>query len=343
MKTYAVGIIGVGKIAAMYGKPDEAAPYCHVGGIRQSSRVRLAAVADMSEAARQAFRERWGAAFPDVRYHDSADAMLRAEPLDIVAICVRGPHHFATVLDVLKSGVRSIFLEKPPSCSLEEMDAMRAAAAARGVPVTVSYSRHWAPHVLRMQALIREGLVGEVRSVTSYAGNAFLSFASHATDAICQLAGYQAKAVYARGHVPAGAQAPEGFEAEPYLDAMVVEFANGVTGLQVGAEGAHGGLYAEVAGTAGYARIGMYIPPYARNKDGDIDLDRHGMPPPASVFKAAYEQIAAHLDGGPLPDCTDDTFAAVNEIGFAGIESALTGRRIELPNAHRSRRVFANG
>jgi len=33
----------------------------------------------------------------------------------------------------------------------------------------------------------------------------------------------------------------------------------------------------------------------------------------------------------------------VNELGFAGIESVLTGRRIELPSANRSRMIYANG
>ena len=88
---------------------------------------------------------------------------------------------------------------------------------------------------------------------------------------------------------------------------------------------------------------GIYTPPLARTKDGAVDLSQHAMPPNASVFKVAYDQIANHLDGGPLPHCTDDDWHVVNELGFAGIESALTGQRVTIPNQNRSRMVYANG
>jgi len=57
----------------------------------------------------------------------------------------------------------------------------------------------------------------------------------------------------------------------------------------------------------------------------------------------AYEQIAAYLDGGPLPHCTNDHAVAVNELGFGGIESFHAAQRIELPNRDRARKIFANG
>ena len=75
-----------------------------------------------------------------------------------------------------------------------------------------------------------------------------------------------------------------------------------------------------------------------------MDLGRHDIPEAScSPFKVAYEQIAAHLDGGPQPDCTGTDFVAVHEIGFGGIESLLTGRRVEIPNQNRTRKIFADG
>ena len=337
-----VGVVGLGHIAAMYSKPEEKAPYSHVGGIRHSRKVGLAAVADVSEAARGAFRERWGPCFPDLKYYGSFAAMWEAAPLDVVAVCVRGPHHFAVTMEVVQAGPRAIFLEKPPSCSLEEMDAMVAAAKARKIPITVSYSRHWCPHVLRLQELVqKKGLIGEVRQVVAYTGGAFLSFASHVTDLICQFAGYGPKAIFARGRVDG--QAPKGYEPEPGLDGAIIEFRSGVTGIHVGQSGEHGGFYADVLGSEGLVRAGIYTPPFARTKSGPVDLSQHAMPEDASVFTVAYDQIADHLDGGPLPHCTDGDWAAVNELGFAGIESVVTGRRVELPNRNRSRRIYANG
>jgi len=338
---YTVGVIGLGNIAAMYGKPGERTPYCHVGGIRKSEKVQLVAVADRLELAREVFRERWGEAFPEAAYYDGSASLLAAGAPDIVAVCVRGPEHYQTMMEVIAAGPKAVFLEKPPSCSLAEMDEMVAAAKAKGIPITVSYSRHWAPHVLRMQQLVREGLIGQVRTVIGYTGYAFLSFASHVTDLICQFAGYCPASVYARGHTMGVDELPEGYELEPYLDNMLIEFANGVHGTQVGTNGEHGGFYCDVLGSEGMVRAGMYIPPVALDKDRNpIPLE---MPPAASVFTVAYDQIADYLDGGPLPHCTDHDFVVVNEIGFAGIESVLTGRPVRVPNGNRGRRVWANG
>jgi predicted dehydrogenase len=249
------------------------------------------------------------------------------------------------MLEVIAARPKAIFLEKPPTCSLQEMDTLVAAARTAGVPITVSYSRHWAPSVLRMEELIKGGLIGEVQTVIGYCGHAFLSFASHTTDLICQFAGYQPTAVYARGRV-AGA-APAGYEPEPDLASMVIEFANGVAGIQIGAAGEHGMFYCDVIGSEGRARTGIYTAPFACDKKGQAIrpevVAALGMPANASPFKGAYDQIAAYLDGGPRPACTDEDWIAVHEIGFAGIESVLTNRRIELPNANRARCIFANG
>lgn len=339
---HTVGVIGLGNIAAMYGKPSDKQPYCHVGGIRYSDRVQLTAVADTLPLAHQVFDERWGEVFPDTRHFDSTEALLDAGVPDIVAVCVKGPLHHDIMLRVIAAGPKAIFLEKPPSCSLAEMDDMVAAAKAKGIPITVSYSRHWAPHILRLQQLVQSGLIGQVRNVVGFTGHAFLSFASHVTDLICQFAGYCPTSVFARGRVEG--DAPAGYEPEPSLDSMIIEFSNLVSGMQVGSDGEHGGFYCDVFGSEGMVRAGMYIPPAAFDKDKrPIDLEALGMPKPASVFTVAYNQIADYLDGGPLPDCTDADFVTVNEIGFAGIESVLTNLPIRIPVANRTRKIFANG
>ncbi|CAI6086377.1 Gfo/Idh/MocA family protein [Cohnella sp. JJ-181] len=338
---YKVGVIGLGAIAAMYATPASEHPYCHVGGIRQSGKVELAAAAELSEAAREKFAGVWGEAFPALRYYDGSAAMLEKEALDIVAVCVRGPYHYRVVMEAIEAGPRAIFLEKPPSCSLEEMDGMVEAAARKGIPVVVSYSRHWNPHILRLQQLVREGLLGEVKTVVAYCGHYVLSFASHTTDLICQFAGYEPEEVYARG--TAKGDAPTGYEPEPTLDHMTIRFANGVTGVQVGGNGEHGSMYAEVFGEKGMLRVGMYTPTVLFDAQGQkLDLEPLQLPAPASVFTVAYDQIADYLDGGPLPHCTDAHFVAVNEIGFGAIESMHTGRAIPLPVPHRTRKVFAN-
>ena len=339
---YTVGIVGIGNIAAFYAMPETEAPYCHVGGIRRSEQVCLAAVSDFLDEKRNRFRSDWGAAFPEIDYYDSSTSMLAADSFDIVSICNRGPDHCKTVLEVLEAGPKAIFCEKPPSCSLEEMDQFMAVAVKKRISITVSYTRHWCPRVLKMQELVRDGLIGEVQTVVAYTGGTFLSFAAHVTDLICQFAGYDPVAVSAHG--TPGTDAPDGYEPEPSVAGAVIEFGSGATGLHVGHEGEHGGFYVDVFGSEGRARTGIYTAPFATRKDeGVVDLAALGMPGRESPFLLAYDQIAAHLDGGPLPHCTNETFTIVNELCFAEIESFHSGQRVTLPNQNRTRRVFANG
>lgn len=339
-----VGIIGLGQIAAAYGSPEDAAPYTHAGGINRSDRVELAAVADFSESARLKFQKKWGEYFPDVHYYSKTATLLEEEDLDIVALCVRGPHHYPVLLEVLEARPRAVFLEKPPTCSLQEMDAVVSRARDLNIPITVSYSRHWGPHVLRMADLVRDGLFGEVQSVVGFCGKAFLSFASHTTDMICQFAGYDPVAVYARGTIPE-VDVPEGYEPEPFLSSITIEYASGKIGTQVGSPDPYGNYFScIVEGSEGRAYIPFYGDPAAWDKDGQpLGPETLAIPENRSPFQVAYEQIANYLEGGSLPDCTNDDFVKVHEIGFAGIESLFTNQRVELPNTNRQRLVFANG
>lgn len=352
---YQAALIGLGQIAAGYGTPEQNAPYCHAGGLLKSPRFDLAAAAEPFETARQNFQEKWGAALPQAELFDDMEAMLDSQRFDAVAVCVRGPHHQTIMRRVLEAKPRVIFLEKPPTTSLTDMDELLELSRQHEVPIMVSYSRHWSPRVLQMQQLVREGLIGEVQTVVAYCGKLVLSFASHTTDLICQFAcaqneSYDPIAVTARGFIADKTReglpddfAARGFEAEPSLTNLHIEFAGGARGFQVGARSDHGSFYADVFGTRGRVRVGIYTQSCAFDESGE-PMELPPMPHDDGPFARAYEQVADYLDGGKLPDCTGAQFAAVNEIGFGAIESLLQdGQRITLPNAKRQRMIYANG
>jgi predicted dehydrogenase len=266
---YRVGIIGLGSIAARYSKPDDRYPYCHTGGIRQCEKTELVAVADLSKERREEFQTTWGPAFPEgsIRYYETEKQMLESETLDIVAVCVRGPHHFSVMQNVLKADIKAIFLEKPAGCSLQEVDEMTA--DAKGVPIIVDYSRRWAPRLLRLQTLVQEGLIGEVQSVIGYCGGTVLSFAIHTTDLICQFAGYDP--VSATAFVqPGGGNVPAPYEPEPAAIGSTICFKSGVQGFHVGKHGSLAAFSVDVLGSRkscptgttfseGRQSAGMYI------------------------------------------------------------------------------------
>jgi hypothetical protein len=125
---------------------------------------------------------------------------------------------------------------------------------------------------------------------------------------------------------------------------MLINFENGVTGIQLGGAGESGSFYVHVTGTKGRLRAGFYSHIAAWGADNQpLDLTPYDIPALRCPFIYAYEQIADHLEDGPKPDCTDDEFIAVHELGFGAIESIDTGRLVTLPNTRRDRLVYANG
>jgi len=341
---YKVGIIGLGSIAARYAKPSDPYPYCHTGGVLLCDSTELVAVADLSKERRKEFEEAWGPAFPadSISYYKTDTEMLEKEELDIVAVCVRGPHHYKVTMEVLKADIKAIFLEKPVGCSLKEVDEMTEGADAKGIPIIVGYSRHWAPHLLRLQELVKDGLVGDVQSVIGYCGGGVLSFAIHTTDLICQFAGYDPASVSAFVNQSQG-EVPEGYEPEPGVIGATIRFESGVTGYHIGQHGKVGGFSVDVIGSEGSLRAGMYIGSVLHKNGKLVDVGTLDIPENASVYKVAYEQICEYLNGGAAPHCARDDYMAVNEIGFAMIESAITGKTIKLPCRKRDRLIFANG
>lgn len=343
---YKVGVIGLGNIASRYSKPEDPYPYCHVGGIRLCERTELTAVADLSDERIEEFKQVWGPAFPEnsIHYYKDSSEMLEKESFDIVAVCVRGPYHYKVTMDVINSGkTRFIFLEKPMGCSLKEVDEMTQSAEAKGIQIIVDYSRHWAPHLLRLQELVKNGLVGQVQSVIGYCGGGVLSFAIHTTDLICQFAGYDPISVcgFVQGY---GGVVAEKYENEPSIIGATIRFSSGVTGYHIGQHGTITGFSVDVLGSEGSLRAGMYIPTVLKNKQGQvIDNSTLDLPKNESVFKIAYQQICDYLDGGPLPHCSKNDYMAVNEIGFAEIESSINGKIIDIPTQNRDRLIYANG
>ena len=343
---YGVGLVGLGSIAARYSTPSDPFPYCHAGGIRQCKLTNLVAVADMDEDRQTEFRQTWGPSFSDtnIGYYNNDVEMLKNEKLDIVAVCVRGPFHLSVMKNVLDSDIKIIFLEKPAGCSLQEIDEMTVIAEEKGIPIVVDYSRHWAPHLIRLQNLVQNGLIGKVKTVIGYCSGTVLSFAIHSTDMICQFAGYDPISVWAEVQDGTGSSHPE-YEPEPAIVSSTIKFQSGIRGIHIGRHGRRDAFSVDVLGTKGTLTVG-YSRGITRLTDESGNVVDHNilnLPDNASVFKVAYQQIVDYLEGGPLPDCSRNSYMAVNEIGFATIESGKTGQLVNLPNLRRDRLVYANG
>ncbi|HEY3265954.1 MAG TPA: Gfo/Idh/MocA family oxidoreductase [Armatimonadota bacterium] len=158
-----IGVIGVGGrggLAANAHKPDEG--------------VRLVAGADVSDAALNTFREKYG---PETfTSHDYRDVISRP---DIDAVFVTSPDflHEEHAVAALEAG-KDVYLEKPMSITIEGCDHILETAVRLGRKLYLGHNmRHFAT-VRKMKELIDAGKIGEVkagwcRHFVCYGGDAY--------------------------------------------------------------------------------------------------------------------------------------------------------------------------
>ena len=155
----AAAIIGLGFIGAS-GSPGKKA-VSHAGAYIEHPDVILAAGADPDPAKREAFVRTWGVerVFADYR------KMLSECRPEMTSICAPTLFHHDIVQDVIRAGVRLIFLEKPITENLKQADDLIALARKSGTTVAVNYGRVWDRNTQDMIVWLKQRIFGEIKVV----------------------------------------------------------------------------------------------------------------------------------------------------------------------------------
>jgi phthalate 4,5-cis-dihydrodiol dehydrogenase len=125
-------------------------------------RVALVAAADPRAEARQ----RFATDFAGTAYARVAD--LCADPA-VEIVYVATPHQFHAAHAVLAAEHgKHVLIEKPLALSLEDCDAIIAAAERAGVRLVVGHSHSFDAPILYVRALIKSGAFGPVRMITAF-------------------------------------------------------------------------------------------------------------------------------------------------------------------------------
>jgi len=123
--------------------------------------ITVAAVADPDEKGRLSARERTGAA----RAYADWREMLREEKPNLVSI---GPRWVEQRLEMVSAAAETgahVVMEKPMAASLEEADAILAAAERRRIQIALAHHSRSAPTVLHLKKLLGAGLIGDLLEV----------------------------------------------------------------------------------------------------------------------------------------------------------------------------------
>jgi len=228
------GIIGTGMISGF-----------HARAIAAMEDSELVGVADRVPERARAF-----AAEYKTTAHESVEAMLADESIEIVSIGTPSGAHLEPALAAIAAG-KHVVVEKPLEITIERIDEMEAAARAAGVTLSAILNRRFHPAMDAFKKAMVQDRFGTLTSASAYVkwyrdqayydsagwrgtwaldgGGALMNQSIHTIDALLYLAG-PVKSVQAN----VACLAHERIEVEDTAVALL-EFANGARGVIEGA------------------------------------------------------------------------------------------------------------
>ena len=154
------GILGAGGISEF-----------HIKGLRRLADVEIVGVADFNQSRASELAER----FAVPRTFTSLATMLEARP-DVVHVLTPPDAHAENTIEALRGGCH-VLVEKPLATSVEDCDAIAAAAAEAGKSVCVGHSLLRDPFVARALEIARSGAIGDVVGVDHFRGQFYAPYA----------------------------------------------------------------------------------------------------------------------------------------------------------------------
>lgn len=268
---------------------------------------------------------------PDVAAHGRPEDLLARGDIDLVSVCTPPFTHAPLGVAALGAG-KHVLVEKPMATSLEECDALLAAAAAAGRTLAVVHQNRFRPECARLHALLHAGALGELDLVAvnclwwrgpeyynlwwrgtwdQEGGGALLNHAVHFVDLLLWLAG-----------MPAAVQAVVATRAHPVevedLVSAVLRYPGGAIGQFTGTVDAHLNTdRLEVCGRR--AAVALPWAVRAQTDGGD------GFGRPAEAVVRELEEAAAAVPVSPYPGHAaqiDRVLAALE----SGVPTPVDGR-----------------
>jgi predicted dehydrogenase len=131
-----------------------------IPALRASSGSRLVAVASRDPARAAEYAAEWRIE----RAHRSYEALLADPEVDVVYVPLPNHLHAEWTVRAARAG-KHVLCEKPLALTVDEVDAMAAAARGNGVVLAEGFVYRHQPQTLKVKELVDGGSVGKVRFV----------------------------------------------------------------------------------------------------------------------------------------------------------------------------------
>ena len=147
MKTYGVGVFGIGWVAGE-----------HIKAYVQNPNMKVVALASRHRASAESAKARLGL---DCDVLETYDELVKREDIDIIDICSPNVLHAEEALTAIEAG-KHVVIEKPIGMDLVELKAVRNATEKAKVKSQVGFVSRWNPHVQSIRNMIAKGGLGEL-------------------------------------------------------------------------------------------------------------------------------------------------------------------------------------
>ena len=147
MKTYGVGIFGIGWVAGE-----------HIKAYMQNPNMKVVALASRKRQSAQAKKEELGL---DCDILDDYESLLERDDIDIIDICSPNFLHAEEAVSAAQKR-KHIVIEKPIAMNLEELKAVKNAVVKAGVKSQVGFISRWNSHIRSIRSMIDKGGLGEI-------------------------------------------------------------------------------------------------------------------------------------------------------------------------------------
>ena len=199
MSDVGIGVLGVGRIGRMHAELIQ----------RQTEGARLTAVYDVYGEAAESVGAEFGA-----RVATTPADLISADDVDAVAICSSTDTHIDLLIQAAEAG-KPVFIEKPLSLDLAQVDRGLAAVRKAGIAVQVGFNRRFDPSHAAVRDRVQAGEVGDVHLVRitsrdpapppleyiAVSGGIFLDMTIHDFDMARYVTGSEVTEVFAKGAV----------------------------------------------------------------------------------------------------------------------------------------------
>ena len=150
-----IGIIGCGKIAQVRHLPEYAA----------HPQARIAGLFDLNQERARSLAGQWGG-----KVYDSWEDLVAAPEIDAVSVCAANHVHAEITIAALKAG-KHVLCEKPMATTLDECEAMVAAARESGKFLMIGQNQRLTKAHQKARELVEGGAIGEILSFRTTFGH----------------------------------------------------------------------------------------------------------------------------------------------------------------------------